>query len=600
MNLAMFSLDMPGLGIAMSFIPSYSTDEDPDFSWRESAENVKRCVPALWADAHLRESFWTWMATQPVESLWAPNLFLARYVESDDGWHHAWRMAFNKQGTLECQPELQSRLVKLVENAVVYRRRVNLLRKPWYRQTLATWQMTPYSDVSRRQQLDKMLDAQKISSRENEYEIWCVIDALGGEEPESRSRLVIPQFYKALAHLGCATMPVRSRTIYLESQSDQKDTADEEHPFRFTSRIPQDLRDRFEKVVNFSGWWRNMRKSNDGSRERLIHRHLKDGSSKNSHNQQIDLTASRVEIDWWALTAAVPIGLYAELTYTWRTARVAVDMDPSNQTWHGIDFEMPSYPGVTSQAADWTVLLDSHEYEGSDVGSAEGDVAANVSMADVEPPVALALQYYTVGRVGDHQHSLSDTWFGLRPIVGSPEIAVYDITSLVQLPGVTEDQLLFPEVSHHLGRMMRDKMPEALVDKVRQLEPIGLVMQHRSLADVHAKNGRDGKDRWMMLGASVYDVTVCLNDFTISEDLQKSIERSVGINPVVHLMKLGRSVPRIKQELSRHCVGTVLEELDHPRRQDRIFTRPQLAWHTNIEAGLYVSLGKDVYDVTGK
>lgn len=498
----------------------YASGTKPDWALTRSRTTHNYLMPAIWIQAHFREDFWAWTRQNGPISLRTPSLARTRVYQ--DGHHYASikRVGLDRDAIIYAPPLLGKQLQRIADNMIGLRRRIHALRGSWYRPALGRWQSTPYSDPVRRQLLEGLQYCQRTP--EGEHNRLNDIFKLHKMRGTSRNTLN-DDFYEAVATLATAALPVHFAPVVVDPGLPPDPATVDFTMFQLTDLTDEAVGDMFPKKDGRPNELERDHASSYhdfgglGARQATImHAGLISGNA--SHTPMQDLECARIGFDTWALTAPVPLGMVTEFYRAWRMVRVSVERTALSADWHDFDFELPAYQDRMSFPVELDHFLDSQEYgdAASDVEESPDEDLPMAKMARLEAPEWT--RYVNVGEVGDHQYfrggdddgAVEKSIWGLRWFADGTEVAVYDITGVVAtLPAdKTVMDILDPATAKNgIGLMIRDALPSPLKEQVEALEPIALVVLERRADEVYMKTGRDGRDRWIMLGPNVYDVT---------------------------------------------------------------------------------------------
>ncbi|KAL0944769.1 cytochrome b5-like heme steroid binding domain-containing protein [Colletotrichum truncatum] len=463
--------------------------------------------------------------------------------------------------------------------------------RPWYATEYAKWCETPFAERQLRTLLASLQRLCVGRSVKHESGILAIIPKLifpfvttsDLRTATTNDERISRWFFRAVGYLVLATLPVR-KVVETWIEQTVPEYPDRLRPSRDFAGPPG-----FLEAVTEKG-----RKKKDKQRTKTIGVH-----GRAVHDRELCLANARFAFLKWRMCGVVCAELAKEFESELRAMRVRLDMRPLDNVWMEFDFRMPEYegtvyypPGLESKEKTH------HDEQDADMPSwaiASTGIAIRVRQDDV-------MRYFTPAEIGDHQGLQSKVKWVLHPSPDGLEVDVYDAGDF--LPNNTWDaasraRIVVPgPEGQPAGRVLRPGvLGQGQIKELISKPPLGRAMLWRREEDVRINDGREGRPKWISVGADVFDVTN-LQLPPYMHELGQMLSCASGGNPVAQAIDRGYHPDLILEHLRQYQIGWVRDEVSGPRRKDRIFTADEVRWHAFPEVGMYLIIHDRVYDFT--
>ncbi|KAK1708887.1 uncharacterized protein BDZ83DRAFT_745321 [Colletotrichum acutatum] len=540
-------------------------------------------LSSLWHTSLSSEPFWTQIVSKyGYSSLKAPKMLEVTRENGNRGFYQPWIWAIEKSARFKedfVPRNYQANALKILQS-----RRLKYQRmRPWFKDTYAMWQMTPYSQVDPRHRLSRLTQVPLVR-RNHRHELDT--DRLAG----------------LLIHPLCTGY---NQYGVLEYEFSQRD---------FQARIYDE---------NKSQWfWRAIGERWLYPPIKLQRRHLLDPNdpylARSDRHSCIDL--AETAFNTYASLCIEPPGLRDAFVAECTSLRAQLDADFANgyTSWLDFRFSVPQYPGQTILS-----LLDFHwagENSGNSPDKYSGDRAAEIFHGEDPakhpsldlPAFAKAgiftvpskpgeshqryqLPYYTVAELYDHAKLIGDE---LILVENGHHLDVHKCSAICRSLELDEDEL--PEFTKptFYGTQLTDDGVGCLHEADIPSLPLGRVVRVLRGDDIAQCDGTGGEPLWIRIHNDVFDITYlkCVSE----PGLRRLLANNSGGDPSLELLQDGYSLEEIKKSLTPWRVGMLAKTPGTVANKHsvRTFTPQSLRRHEFEETGMYVVIENKVYNIT--
>ncbi|KAK1714319.1 cytochrome b5-like Heme/Steroid binding domain-containing protein [Colletotrichum lupini] len=539
-------------------------------------------LPSLWHTSLSSEAFWTQIVSKyGYSSLKAPKMLEVTRENGNRGFYQPWvwtieKSAWFKQGFVP--QNFQADELRMSARSLHSRRLKYQRMRPWFKDTFAMWQMTPYSQVDPRHRLSCLTIPLARRNQRDEFDTDCLVNVL------------IHPLYVDYNQYGVLEYGV--------------------FPRNFQARIHDENKTQwFWRAI---GWVYPPFK--------LVRRHMQDPNdpylARSDRHSNIDL--AETAFNTYTSLCIEPAGLRDAFEAECSSLRAQLDADFANgyTSWLDFRFQVPQYPGQTYDGRALS-LLDFHR-SGANPGNStdkdSGDRAAEIFHGEDPakhpsldlPAFAKAgivtvpskqgeshqryqLPYYTVAELYDHAKVLGDE---LILVENGHHLDVHKCSAICRSLELDEDEL--PEFTKpaFYGTQLTDYGVECLYEADILSLPLGRVVRILREDDIAQCDGTGGDPLWIRIHNSVFDIT--------QPGLRRLLASNPGGDPSLELLQDGYSLDEIKKSLAPWRVGMVAKTpgVVADKHSVRTFTPRSLRRHEFRETGLYVAIENKVYNIT--
>ncbi|KAH0441189.1 hypothetical protein CcaCcLH18_02099 [Colletotrichum camelliae] len=460
-------------------------------------------------------------------------------------------------------------------------RRVRLkLLRPWYACEYAKWCETPFAEFQMRSWAPQVKgigrsvksEAGVINAAKKMVAPFGVDD---GEqvcgtriEGERSGR----GFWRAVGFLAMAAVPVRRGVFAWEDES--------------VPAYPEVLV-RGSRFAAPRGFLEEVMRRGKGKKERERTRRIGRAGGR-SHDREMCFDNARVAFLRWKWGGIVSGELVQEFEAAMRDMRVKMDRFPLDDVWLDSGFRMPEYSGEVFFPVG---------YEDERVDDDDADLpnwAIARSGIAGEEVTGIIIKHYSPGEIGDLQSLGAGRKVVLWQDEDETEVQVYDVTDMFPdgWDSDARDTFTAPGLR---GRMLCPNLREDILSQVLSQEPLGQAMLWRQAENVMINDGKEGRPKWIALGAEVFDIT----NLHLSPDLHTLQHILSSTRNPAEAIDSGFHPDLILANLRPYKIGWLRDESAGPRRRDRVFTPDEVKWFAFRETGMYVVINGSVYDLTG-
>ncbi|KAK2759199.1 cytochrome [Colletotrichum kahawae] len=328
-----------------------------------------------------------------------------------------------------------------------------------------------------------------------------------------------------------------------------------------------------------------------------------------SHDREISFDNAKVAFLRWKWGGVVSGELVQEFEAAMRDMRVKMDRFPADDVWLDSGFRMPEYSGEVFFPVG---------YEDERVDDGDADLPSwAIARSGIagEEMTATPIKHYSPGEIGDLQSLGAGQKVVLWQGEDETEVQVYDVTDMFPdgWDSDARDTFTAPGLR---GRMLCPNLREDILSQVLSQEPLGQAMLWRQAENVMINDGKEGRPKWIALGAEVFDITSKSSHRPIlsHRKLRLTHNGDLHLSPDLHALQHILSSTRnpaeaidsgfhpdlILANLLPYKIGWLRDESAGPRRRDRVFTPGEVKWFAFRETGMYVVINGSVYDLTGK
>ncbi|KXH63391.1 cytochrome b5-like Heme/Steroid binding domain-containing protein [Colletotrichum nymphaeae SA-01] len=601
-------------------------------------------LPSLWHTSLSSEAFWTQIVSKyGYPSLKAPKMLEVTQENGNRGFDTLWFWPIEKSAWFKedfVPQNFQADELKMSARSLHSRRLKYQRMRPWFKDTFAMWQMTPYSQVDPRHRLSCLTIPLVRRNQRDEFDTDRLVNLLihplcvgynqyGVLEYEVRQRdfqarihdeNTTQWFWRAIGFLLLASLPVRVEEVVPAKQPKRLLS----NPWTITQSLPlsQSTKDAIQAQVETAcaeRWFYPTFK--------LRRRHMQDHNdpylARSDRHSNIDL--AETAFNTYTSLCIEPAGLRDAFVAECSSLRAQLDADFANgyTSWLDFRFQVPRYPGQTYDRRTLS-LLDFHR-SGANPGNSpdkdSGDRAAEIFHGEDPakfpsidlPAFAKAgivtvpskpgeshqryqLPFYTVAELYDNAKVLGDE---LILVENGHHLDVHKCSAICRSLELDEDEL--PEFTKptFYGTQLTDYGVGCLYEADIPSLPLGRVVRVLREDDIAQCDGTGGDPLWIRIHNSVFDIThlKCLSE----PALRRLLASNPGGDPSLELLQDGYSLDEIKKSLAPWRVGMTAKTpgVVADKHSIRTFTPQSLRRHEFRETGMYVAIENKVYNITG-
>ncbi|KAK7450962.1 cytochrome b5-like Heme/Steroid binding domain-containing protein [Colletotrichum acutatum] len=601
-------------------------------------------LSSLWHTSLSSEPFWTQIVSKyGYSSLKAPKMLEVTRENGNRGFYQPWIWAIEKSARFKedfVPRNYQANALKMSARSLQSRRLKYQRMRPWFKDTYAMWQMTPYSQVDPRHRLSRLTQVPLVR-RNHRHELDT--DRLAGllihplctgynqygvleyefSQRDFQARIYDENksqwFWRAIGFLLQASLPARVEEVISAKQPKQLLS----NPWTITQSLllSQSQKDAIQVQIETA------------VRERWLYppiklqrRHLLDPNdpylARSDRHSCIDL--AETAFNTYASLCIEPPGLRDAFVAECTSLRAQLDADFANgyTSWLDFRFSVPQYPGQTYDCRILS-LLDFHwagENSGNSPDKYSGDRAAEIFHGEDPakhpsldlPAFAKAgiftvpskpgeshqryqLPYYTVAELYDHAKLIGDE---LILVENGHHLDVHKCSAICRSLELDEDEL--PEFTKptFYGTQLTDDGVGCLHEADIPSLPLGRVVRVLRGDDIAQCDGTGGEPLWIRIHNDVFDITYlkCVSE----PGLRRLLANNSGGDPSLELLQDGYSLEEIKKSLTPWRVGMLAKTPGTVANKHsvRTFTPQSLRRHEFEETGMYVVIENKVYNIT--
>ncbi|KAK1489423.1 cytochrome b5-like Heme/Steroid binding domain-containing protein [Colletotrichum cuscutae] len=600
-------------------------------------------LPSLWHTSLSSEAFWTQIVSKyGYSSLKAPKMLEVTRENGNRGFYTPWiwpieKSAWFKEGFVP--QNFQADELKMSARSLHSRRLKYQRMRPWFKDTFAMWQMTPYSQVDPRHRLSCLTITLARRNQRDELDTDRLVDLLthplcvgynqyGVLEYEVLQRNFQARihdenktqwFWRAIGFLLRASLPARAEEVVPAKQPKRLLS----NPWTISQSLPlsQSTKDAIQaqiKTACAERWFYPPFK--------LARRHMQDPNdpylARSDRHSNIDL--AETAFNTYTSLCIEPAGLRDAFAAECSSLRAQLDADFANgyTSWLDFRFQVPQYPGQTYDRRTLS-LLDFHRSGANPGNSTDKDSAdraaeifhgedpakhpsldlpafakagiVTVPSKQGESHQRYQLPYYTVAELYDHAKVLGDE---LILVENGHHLDVHKCSAICRSLELDEDEL--PEFTKptFYGTQLTDYGVECLYEADILSLPLGRVVRILREDDIAQCDGTGGDPLWIRIHNSVFDIThlKCLSE----PALRRLLASNPSGDPSLELLQDGYSLDEIKKSLRPWRVGMLAKapNVVADRHSVRTFTPRSLRRHEFRETGMYVAIENKVYNIT--
>ncbi|KAK2034754.1 cytochrome b5-like Heme/Steroid binding domain-containing protein [Colletotrichum zoysiae] len=560
-------------------------DEPRDFL----ALLTKWPVPALWQRFLSSQDFWDQLVAKfGPACLRLPKMLSITTVLGNDGYPRPYmypRDITTRWVSDFAPPLFCAQSMKLLARELHARRQKYCEIRPWFSDTFAMWQLTPWNARRYREELCWLRDIVLIRKNDrHESDAQGIVD-----------RWITP--------FQVGVNPDGSLGTYFSAY--YQDTP---HQVGITVWFwPEDGRWRYPAI-------------------QLVGRHTQEGTFPSVRRIRLGAVGlARSAFETFELLCTRPAGLKDafEAACASMEAQIEASRHEGYLPWLDFDFDMPPYPGTTEDGSAlgilefWAAGNNWKQPPGMGYEDAAGEVLrgedpaismqinnlpffamtglAGPPLKPGQRPRRHHVPYFTIAELYDHSERLKEP---LVLVEDGFDLEVYRCSAICQSLGVTTSGLAALTKQTFYGRQLTRHATQRLYDASHPSLAIARVVRVLRPEDVALADGKDGRPSWIKMQRSVFDVThlTCLSD----PRLTKLLQSAPGGDPSLRLRGEGYSLLEIRKSLSSWRVGIVASKpaAVAGRHSLRTFTPRSLRKHEFRETGMYISIDRRVYDIT--
>ncbi|KAK2010218.1 cytochrome b5-like Heme/Steroid binding domain-containing protein [Colletotrichum eremochloae] len=545
-------------------------------------------IPALWQHCLSSQDFWDRVVAKfGPNCLRVPKLLTTTIVLGDDGYPRPYtypRDTTSRWVSDFAPPPFYAKSLKLLARELHARRQEYSKMRPWFADTFAMWQLTPWNGRRYREELCWLKDVALIRKNDrheaNAQEIvdrWITPFQVG-MNPDGSLGAWCPSFYRDVT-----------------------------------------------KQVGITVWfWQENRWKYPAIHLRGRHTQ-KEVPSAVRRVRMGAVGLARIAFETFELLCIRPAGLREafETACASMEAQIEASRENNYMSWLDFDFDMPAYPGTTEDGRAlgildfWAAAKNWKQPSAMGYEDAAGEVLrgedpsismqtndlpffAMTSLAGApfkpeERPRRHRVPYLTIAELYDHSERLNEP---LVLVEDGFALDVYICSAVCRSLGVTTSGLAALTKRTFYGRQLTRHAAQRLYDANHPALAIARVVRVLRPEDIALGDGKDGRSLWINMQRSVFDVTnlKCLSEPRLTDLLQSA----PGGDPSRKLRDEGYSLLEIRKSLSNWRVGIVASKpaavVD--RHSLRTFTPRSLRQHEFRETGMYISIDRRVYDIT--
>lgn len=510
-------------------------------------------LPSLWHTSLSSEAFWTQIVSKyGCSSLKAPKMLEVTRETGNRGFSQPWIWTIEKSARFKedfVPQNYQADALKMSARSLQSRRLKYQRMRPWFEDTYAMWQMTPYSHVDPRHRLSR-LSKVPLVRRNHRHELDT--DRLAGllihplcmgynqygvleyevSQQDFQARIYDENksqwFWRAIGFLLQASLPARVGEVIPAKQPKQLLS----NPWTITRSLPlsQSQKDAIQVQIETALTERWFYPPIN-----LQRRHLQDPNdpylARSDRHSCIDL--AETAFNTYTSLCIEPAGLRDAFVEECSSLRAQLDADFVNgyTSWLDFRFQVPQYPGQTYDRRTLS-LLDFHR-AGANSGNSpdkdsgdraseifHGEDPAKIPSLDLpafaktgivtvpsksgESHQRHQLPYYTVAELYDHAKVLKDE---LLLIENGHHLDFYKCSAICQSLELDEDEL--PEFTKPTiyGTQLTHYGVECLYEVDIPSLPLGRVVRILREDDIAQCDGTGGDPLWIRIQNNVFDIT---------------------------------------------------------------------------------------------
>ncbi|KAK1622178.1 cytochrome b5-like Heme/Steroid binding domain-containing protein [Colletotrichum phormii] len=550
-------------------------------------------MPSLWHNSLCSEAFWTQTVSKyDYSSLQAPKMLEVTREHGNQACMQPWICAIEKSARFkeEFVPQnFQADALKMSARSLQSRRLKYQRMRPWFKDTYAMWQMTPYSHYDPRHELSRLMKVPlALRNHRHEFDTSCLANAW-----------IHP------LRMGYNQYDV------LEYEVSRQD---------FQARILDENKTQwFWRAIAFAERW--IYPPINLPRRHLLHPNDPYLTREDRHSC-IDLAQTAFET--YISLCIEPDGLQDAFVDECSSLRAQLDADHVHgfTSWLDFRFQMPQYPGHTYDLRTLSLLdfhragVNSENSQDKDIGDRAAEIfhgedpekypsidlpafaksgIVSVPSQSGESYQRYHLPYYTVAELYDHAKMLKDE---LILVENGHHLDVHKCSAICQSLELEEDEL--PEFTKpsFYGTQLTDYAVGCLYEADVPSLPLGRVIRVLREDDIAQCDGTGGDPLWIRIHNSVFDIThlKCVSE----PGLRRLLANNPSGNPSLELLQDGYSLEEIKKSLAPWRVGMTakIPGAVADKHFVRTFTSQSLRKHEFRETGMYIAIEKKVYNIT--
>ncbi|KAK2001909.1 hypothetical protein LX36DRAFT_697901 [Colletotrichum falcatum] len=618
-----------------------STFDEP---WDHVALATKWPVPSLWQQSLASRDFWDGLVAKfGPDCLRVPKMLMTTAVLGNDGFPRPYSYARDTTARWVrdfSPPMFCAKSLKLLARQLHARRQEYSRIRPWFPDTFAMWQLTPWNARKYREDLSWLKEVALVRKNdrheENAQEIldrWISPfslalnpdGSLGLWKPpvfqnEPHELGITVWFWRALGYLLYASLPGR---IKLKTVPSKRPRGLEATHWTLNQSVPITAAHRMDALLT-------IQKAEDNRWNYppvyLNGRHMHHEAPSAVRRARLGaVLLAKSAFDTFENLCVRPAGLREafETACASMEAQIEDSRYSGYVSWLDFDFEMPAYPGRTDDGSvlgilefwaagrTWTQPLGAgyDDPAGEVLRAEDPDISIQTSNLPFFAMTGLAgapykpgqrprrhhVPYFTIAELYDRSEGLNEP---LVLVEDGFDLEVYRCSAVCRSLGVTTSGLAALTKRTFYGRQLTRHATQRLYDANHPALAIARVVRVLRPEDIALADGKDGRPFWIKMQRSVFDVThlTCLSEPRLTELLRSA----PGGDTSRKLLGEGYSLSEIRKSLSAWRVGIVATKpaAVADRHSLRTFTPRSLRKHEFRETGMYIAVDNRVYDIT--
>ncbi|KXH59764.1 cytochrome b5-like Heme/Steroid binding domain-containing protein [Colletotrichum salicis] len=601
-------------------------------------------MPSLWHNSLCSEAFWTQTVSKyGYSSLQAPKMLEVTRKHGNQGCIQPWICAIETSARFKedfVPQDFQADALKMSARSLQSRRLKYQRMRPWFKDTYAMWQMTPYSHYDPRDELSRLTKVPlALRNYRHEFDTSCLANAwihplrMGYNQYDVLEYEVSQQdfqvrildenktqwFWRAIGFLLQASLPARVEEVVPAKQPERLLS----NPWTMTQSLSldQSQQDDVRKQIEIAFAERWIYPPINLPRRHLLHPNDPYLTREDRHSC-IDLAQTAFET--YTALCIEPAGLRDAFVDECSSLRAQLDADHANgfTSWLDFRFQMPQYPGHTYDLRTLSLLdfhragVNSENSPDKDIGDRAAEIfhgedpekypsidlpafaksgIVSIPSQSGESHQRYHLPYYTVAELYDHAKMLKDE---LILVENGHHLDVHRCSAICQSLELEEDEL--PEFIKptFYGTQLTDYAAGCLYEAEVPSLPLGRVTRVLREDDIAQCDGTGGDPLWIRIHNSVFDIThlKCVSE----PGLRRLLANNPDGNPSLELLQDGYSLEEIKKSLAPWRVGMTakIPGAVADKHSVRTFTPQSLRKHEFRETGMYIAIEKKVYNIT--
>ncbi|KAF4911613.1 putative cytochrome b5 [Colletotrichum viniferum] len=549
-------------------------------------------------------------------------------------------------------PEWHRKSLGTLARRLTSRRRAYQTRRPWFPDTFAMWQMTPWSWTDFRRELNIALTIHFVRRGliDQLYLQSMIIRlihplVIGVNFLEGRVSMQIPPdfehvnkecavqawFFRAIGILMIASLPAHDGEVVPEREPSYYSNP---NPWKIKASVATALNsaERSDLSAAMRYLYRNRHKY-DGFR--MDKRHHAPDPPKNRLNLRRDLIELAVSC-WDAFEAVcdLPLGLRGAFftTVNDMTAQLKADLGNDYRSWLDFNFRMPEYAGVwengraTGLEKFKEVLKDGWDAMSPAFGEEavlrfNGEPVKDPGHIEIEPTWAIGcvgiagdvvpvdqrpgkgdFKYFTASQIYDQAAEEG------KPVLIAEEgihLNIFLVSDVKELLGnITEEQLNTITSKEFNGQQLKPEGVKLLRQAAPNLVPLGRAMRLWREDEIALCDGTNGYPFCVRIADSIFDLTDVDHLENGGPDKRVNVleilRSTPGGNPSQKLLQAGVFPRAVSDQISRCRIGYVNSKVPRAtqRHHERTFTEKTLRRYEFVDCSMYVAIQDKVYDIT--